>query len=93
MEENIEKLRKFITENELAFTGKGSASNSDCCLISGYADFIGVSDVKDIEKAIKLVFPKKKDYKDELRRVFDFAYTYNYGNYWKSEEAKLMYKF
>ena len=92
----MEKLVKFIKENKLSFTGVGSELNSDCCIISGYADYCGITESEEIEEAIKKAHHRailSDDLKKELERVFEFAYGYNYGNYWKTDDAKLMYKF
>lgn len=94
MSKSKSKLEKFIKANGLTFKGTGSDLNSDCCIISGYADFLGVSQVSEINEAIIKVDPKVgEDFMPELKRVFDFAYTYNYGNFWKSDEAAKQYKF
>ena len=92
----MSKIAKFVKENSLRFDGRGSGLNSDCCVISGFADYCGVHNVSDVETAIKEGLDKKSlspVVLGELRRVFQFASTYNYGNYWKTAEAKRMYKF
>lgn len=92
----MEKLEKFIKENELKFNGTGSALNSSCTIIAGFADHCGVTDASDILEAIQEA-TEGEDISSavslEISRVFDFAYTYNYGNWWKSAEAKRTYKF
>ena len=89
----MERLVKFIGDNGLNFNGKGSDLNGNCCVISGYADYIGVTKANVIEDAIKVTDPRAKNYSKELKRVFKFAYTYNYGNFWKTDAAKKLYKF
>lgn len=90
-----EKLIKFIKENSLSFIGEGSGLNGQCVIISGYASYIGVQKPLIIINAIKEVFREvpSKEVKDEIKRVFDFALTYNYGKWWLSDEAKAQYKF
>jgi hypothetical protein len=91
---NLTKLKKFIKDNSLSFTGTGSDLNGNCTIIAGYADFLGETDDINIIKAIKEDFPGISiTILNEISRVFDFAYTYNYGNFWKTEAAKKQYKF
>lgn len=93
----MEIIEKFIKENKLTFTGTGSALNSDCTILSGFADFKGVTNglvlCEYVEKARPGTMKGRVDAKKELLRVFEFAYKYNYGNYWKGVEAEKMYKF
>lgn len=92
----MEKLVKFIKENGLKFNGTGSALNSDCVIIAGFADHCGITSSGVIESAVKSALSKSRITKSvakEIDRVFDFAYTYNYGNWWKNSEAKRLYKF
>jgi hypothetical protein len=91
-----EQLQKFIKENKLDFSGYDSDLNSSCTTICGFADFIGVGSVATIIKAIMAECDdvySESDLKREIKPVFDYAYTYNYGNWWKRAEAKKMYKF
>jgi len=85
----LDKIKKFISDNRLDFTGSGSELNSDCCIISGYAcylemnfdelkDAIGISNIGDV---------------DELERVFDYANENNYGDWWKDSSAHDEYIF
>ena len=92
----MEKLVKFIEENELKFDGPASGLNSDCTIIAGFADHCGVQTSQEVIDAI--IATKKgrsltAPVMSEVRRVFDFAFTYNYGNWWKTDEAKSTYKF
>ena len=87
------RLTKFIKDNKLSFIGADSAVNSSCTIISGFADYLGISDWRDVATAISKAEPEAVGYRTELKRVFEFAYHYNYGNFWKTDEAKKMYKF
>ena len=94
--EDIKKLAKFIKDNKLNFEGVGSDLNSNIIILSGYADYIGVNNYKILISAITTAYPGKvisDDLLDETKRVFEFAYKFNYGNWWKKKEAELMYKF
>lgn len=88
-------LIKFIKDNGLIFDDTDSGLNGNCTIISGFADYLGVSSPRTIKTAINNVFPEleTRSYSIELTRVFDFAYRYNYGLWWKRGEAKKMYKF
>lgn len=92
----MKKLVKFIKENGLKFDGIGSALNSDCTIIGGFADHCGITNSGDIKSAVISALGKDGlsiEAANEINRVFDFAYTYNYGNWWKNSEAKILYKF
>jgi len=90
----MKTIEKFIRENELMFNSTGSGLNSDCTILSGFADYKGVNDINDLVKAVKIVRPDAtKGFELELERVFSFAYTANYGVWWKGKTAKKLYKF
>lgn len=56
---------------------------------------------EDLNKAVDKSFIRKPAattkyriaYVNELERVLDFAYSNGYGRYWRTAEAKRMYKF
>lgn len=90
-----DKILKFIKENELTFTGRGSGLNSSCTIICGYADYVGANQ-KVVEEAIKEHLGESRtssDLRRELNKVYNFAATYNYGKWWTSEEAIRTYRF
>ncbi len=92
----MEKLKKFIEENGLKFDGRGSALNGDCVVIAGFADHCGITNASEIIEAIQASKKGRAVSATvtlEVNRVFDFAYTYNYGNWWKSGEARSTYTF
>lgn len=96
MKERVEKLKTFIRENVLTFSDIGSSLNSECCTISGYALHIGTKSVGEIADAVKEVCGStedEEDYIDELKRVFEYAKSNDYGSWWADEEAKKMYIF
>ena len=97
-EEQIEKLQKFIIDNNLSFNGDDSTLNSECCIISGFALHIGLDEFYLLEDAIDSLADGNKDfvpysYEKELRKVFNFALTHNYGAWWSTPYAKEQYKF
>jgi hypothetical protein len=94
-----EQLVKFIQENDLEFPNSGSGLNGACTVICGYADHLGAKRV-DVERAIlvardipgEVALPSSV-YK-EVKRVHDFAKTYQYSKWWtENKSAKLLYKF
>ena len=96
---NIEKLKALIIENKAISIdiakGADSSNNSSIVILSGYADYIAAT-VEEVETAIRQVYKYDilgAEILKEIRRVFDFAKTYNYGNFWKTEQAKKEYIF
>jgi hypothetical protein len=97
-EEQIEKLQKFIIDNNLSFNSDDSTLNSECCIISGFALHIGLREFYLLEDAIDSLADENEDfvpydYETELRTVFYFAKTHNYGTWWSTPYAKEQYKF
>jgi len=91
--DRIEKLKKFIEENNLDFDGGDSSVNSDSCILSGYGLHIGVEHIDELEEAIDQAVVDPGMYYHELVRVFNFAEINDYGSYWVGKEAKTIYKF
>ena len=89
-----ERLVKFIKDNYLSFEGVGGSDlNSDCVVISGFALHIGAGE-SDIKRAIyEAKGTKKRNFIEELERVYTFAENNNYGYNWTTPEYKRMYKF
>lgn len=89
-----QKLVEFIENNSLNFNTSGSGLNSACVIISGYALYLRIESTEVIKEAIGEVFPKSiGNFEKELDRVFEYAQNNNYGSYWKTTEAGLIYKF
>lgn len=89
---NVEKLQKFIEDNKLDFTASGSSLNSAFTTLSGYSLFINTSEdeIRDVlENTGELTSMELK----EFDRVYNYSKKNNYGEWWKKEEAKKMYKF
>lgn len=86
-----ELIEKFIIENNLDLSETGSALNSTCCIIAGYALHIGITRSSDIVSVF--VETSSHDFDEELTRVFDYAQKNNYKKFWLTEEAKKQYKF
>lgn len=86
-----ELIEKFITENNLDLSTDASAFNSTCCILSGYALYIGIDDA-DILSSILIDKLDSNRYM-ELERVFNYAQRNNYEKFWITEEAHKQYKF
>lgn len=88
------ELVNFIIENSLNFNGSGSGLNSMCVVLAGYSIFKGHTNTAQLKEAVHEVFPKSVgNFEKELERVFEYAYDNNYGEFWKTEDAKLLYTF
>lgn len=86
----MNKIKQFILDNGLDFSGSGSELNSNCTIISGYALFIGITTTKELLLEMdELDAPAI----DELYRVFEFANKNNYGWWWNRPKAANRYKF
>jgi len=86
------EIEKFIKENELDFTSTDSSLNGNCVVICGYALHLNINHFPFLLAAFtttKLSAAAEK----ELERVFEYAYTSNYGEYWKTADAKARYTF
>jgi len=86
----MSKIQKFIEENELDFSGLGSDLNGNCVSIAGYALYLGLTydQLKEAMTEDQLEYSSA-----ELGRVFNFAEDHNYGEWWKTDDAKTQYKF
>lgn len=86
----VNKIEKFIKDNKLDFTGSGSDLNGNCVILAGYACYLGLSE----EDLLASILPLDiLDRGMELVRVFNYAYKNNYGEYWKTSDAKKTYAF
>jgi len=88
----LNPIEQFIKDNELEFTGEGSSLNGNCTIIAGYACHKGMSEEYTFIQQFD-VTELSKEAEKELRRVFSYAVSKNYGNYWKTKAAANLYKF
>jgi hypothetical protein len=86
----LNKIQKFIKDNGLDFTGSGSDLNSNFCILSGYALYLGLT-LKELKDEMNTEI--LDDAEQELERVFNFAENHDYGAWWKTYDAGLQYKF
>ena len=85
---NIEKLKKFITENNLEFNG-GSGGDVNILALCGYACYIEASE----EDCIKAADSDDYDTNVEIRRVYQYADSNHYDKWWNTSIAKAQWKF
>lgn len=88
----LNKIQKFVKENSLSFVDDGSTLNSNCVILAGYACYIGEENPIAKLEADGFTSLSEKAVL-ELNRVFTYARGNNYAAYWKTPDAKLMYKF
>jgi hypothetical protein len=85
-------LIQFIKDNKLTFKGSGSALNSDCVILCGFALYIGANKSTCMDS-----IPTKEinvaEVHTEIERVYEYAERNNYGDYWKNGVAKASFKY
>jgi hypothetical protein len=91
----MNKIQKFIKNNNLSLDGSSSNLNSTCCIIAGYALYES-ADTNNFEKLLQDI--KEDDLHDltlefeiELERVYDFAYRSNYYMWWEQDDNRKKY--
>ena len=89
---NVERLTKFIEDNKLDFDATGSSLNSAFVTLSGYSLFTGANE-EEVRNVLEATESLTSMELKEFDRVYDYSKKNNYGEWWKKEEAKKMYKF
>ena len=104
----IEKISKFVKDNNLQFTE--GRRNSDCTILAGFvlsfkpdyeADEILdiVAEIEDFDPASLVSTPLIHDsiltdeLNTEFNRVWEYAKANGYGNWWSTPDAKKQYIF
>lgn len=101
MKPEIKKeIERFIIDNELFF--ESGSRNNDSVVLSGYSLYLGIEDsevlddllceMKDNDEKKELLVEFDYDASMELERVFNFAYSCNYGDWWTKESNRNTYK-
>lgn len=92
---NKEKFLDFIRENNINIKSEGSALNSACCILAGFALHIGIDDseVYEILNNSDRLEISTSEFDEEFGRVYEYAAGANYGAFWNTPEARKMYKF
>lgn len=95
MEEQVKKVKKFIEDNKLDFSGRGSELNGNCVILAGFICYVIESDGLGWKEGNELISELDlNSYAEvELTRVFEFAWTTSYEKFWKTPAAKEQYVF
>jgi hypothetical protein len=90
--EKLDKIEKFIDENNLSF--EEGRRNSDSTILSGFALYVGLKTLPTLKLAVENRCDDREwGWEEELERVFEYAKDNNYELYWASEDAKDRYTF
>ena len=97
MEEQVKKVKKFIEDNKLDFSGRGSELNGNCITLAGFICHVLDEDPDNYLSshgyAIISELDISADAAVELGRVFEYAYDNSYEKFWKTSTAKKEYIF
>ena len=101
MKKTIERVKKFIKDNNLDLSGEDSELNGNCVIVAGFIDFLVEQDEDTqfagdpFDDGIQIIrsLDLSVEAENELERVFDFAYMNNYFEFWDTPEAKEQYVF
>ena len=83
------KIKKFVKDNNLDFTGTGSELNGNCVILAGWADHMGISNADSILDVIDI----SDEGVEEFQKVFEYALRNNYGTAWSTKAYEKMYKY
>ena len=83
-----QQLENFIKNNNLNFEDTGSALNSNCTILAGYACYIQVTDFNILKTALLNTQPSILEHEvfPSLLGTFNFALENNYGKWWENPE-------
>ena len=97
MEEQVKIVKKFIEDNKLDFSGRGSELNGNCTTLAGFICYVldeePVIYLSSHGYAIISELDISADAAVELGRVFEYAYDNSYAKFWKTPAAKKEYIF
>lgn len=85
---NVQKLKQFITDNNLEFNN-GSGGDVNILALCGYACHIEA----DEQDCVTAAGSEDSDVNNEIIRVFNYANTHYYRKFWETEKAHKQYKF
>jgi hypothetical protein len=90
--QKVDKLKEFLEANNIEFSE--GRRNTDSTVISGFCLWLELNDMEAIVKTIKDVCPDPEwDFAEELKRVYAFAESNMYGEWWNKKVAHSHYKF
>ena len=97
MEEQVKKVKKFIEDNKLDFSGRGSELNGKCTTLAGFICYVLDKDPDNYLSSHGYEIISELDISTyaavELERVFEYAYNNYYEEFWKTPAAKEQYVF
>ncbi len=97
MEEQVKIVKKFIEDNKLDFSGRGSELNGNCTTLAGFICHVLDEDPDNYLSShgyeIISELDISADAAVELERVFEYAYNNYYEKFWKTPAAKKEYIF
>jgi hypothetical protein len=92
--EIVEKLKTFIADNKLDFSGDDSSLNGTCTVLAGYMLYLNEDITRNIAENCYTDLKLPNDYSDTFKySIFKTAKKRNYGNFWRTNKANEMYKF
>jgi hypothetical protein len=94
---NLDKVLKFIKDNEIDLSGSGSDLNSACTILAGFICHVIMSDAGgvDVDRGLTIINELRlsTSAQIELTRVYEYAWHNNYEEFWDTEQAKEEYVF
>lgn len=83
-------MKDFIKNNKLSF--KTGSRNSTVTTLVGYSQHLGLT-MSELKTELTSQINKDIFIAQEIERLWSYCSSRNYGNWWKTADAKLMYKF
>lgn len=83
-------IQKFIKENNLSF--EEGNRNSTVVPIIGYALHLGLTE-EQLKEQLEKEITEDSFIEAEITRLFDYCKVRKYQDFWKTDDAKLKYKF
>lgn len=91
----VEIVKKFIEDNKLDFSGRGSELNGNCTALAGFICYVLDKDPDNYLSSHGYEIISELDISTdaaiELERVFEYAYNNYYEKFWKTPAAKKEY--
>jgi len=92
----INKVKRFIKDNDLKFEGVGSELNSNCAILAGFMCYILTeNDMEYVDEGYKITsaLDLSANASKELKNVFYYAFYNNYKEFWTTDDASKQYVF
>ena len=83
-------IRKFIKKNKIIF--ENGTRNSSIVTLIGYALYLEL-EKEELKKELEYEINNDYFIQDEIDRLWGYCEGRNYGDWWKTEKAKSLYKF